>query len=388
MPNFASVRADKANNLWLLQGPSTFPWRGIMQDLRIVVLDGGTLFPADVPYDRDHPMFRQLEKLGSVDVYESMTPEQVLDRASGYDVVLNNKVLLNAGLLAQLADPANAVPTRLISMLATGYDCTDVCAARNLGIDICNVPVYGTEAVAEYVFNVLHHLHRDTICLYDNISMLKRWAEYGQFSMPRGPLQQLSGQTLGVIGAGRIGCAVIERAMAYNMDVVAFDINPKSLSGVRWAESAEEVLNQSDIITIHANWQRNVSRPLITDQSIKLIKPGATLINAARGQFVELPALKRALKRGTIKQAVLDTLPQGYEPPASAAKLYQLQSLVCAGAYITPHIAWYTKQSLRNLWEQTIENIMAWQSGSPINVVNLQQPNVSAGGNSCYSCHW
>ncbi len=318
--------------------------------MRIVVLDGHTLNPGDNPW---HPV----EKLGELTVYDRTASDKIVERARDAEVVLTNKTRLSAQTLDQLPK------CRFISVLATGYDVVDLKAARQRGIPVSNVPVYGTDSVAQFVFALLLNLiHRPA--LHDQLVREGEWRNRGDFSFWVSNLTELVGKKFGVVGYGRIGRRVGELAHALGMEVLAFDVvqtSPPDFEPFAWS-GLEEIFSQTDAVSLHC--------PLTADNAgmvnlnlLRRMNPTAYLINTARGPLVKQDDLVQALNEGLLAGASLDVVPT--EPIPADSPLLKAKNLV-----LTPHMAWATLDARKRLMQTTADNISAFLEEKPINVVN------------------
>lgn len=318
--------------------------------MRIVVLDGHALNPGDNPWD-------ELQALGRLTVHERTPAGLVGERAAGAAIVLTNKTPLTAGTLAALPD------LRFVSVLATGYDVVDVEEARRRGIAVSNVPEYGTDSVAQFVFALLLELcHR--VGAHDAAVHAGEWTASPDFSLPKSPLVELAGKTMGLVGFGRIGRRVGEIAHALGMGVSAFDPAPVAVppyAPFARAASAEEVFRGSDVVSLHCALTAS-SRNLVGGRLLSLMKPGAFLVNTARGALVDEQALAQALGRGSLAGAALDVV--SAEPIRADNPL-----LAAPRCLLTPHIAWASLEARRRLMRTTVENVRAFLAGAPRNTV-------------------
>jgi len=317
--------------------------------MRIICLDGHTLNPGDNPWT-------EVEELGDLQVYERTPPEQVQERAAGAEVVLTNKTPLSREVLADLPD------LKLIGVLATGFNVVDVAAAREQGIAVSNVPIYGTDAVAQFVFAmVLNHCHH----VADHGVAVKkgRWTGADDFCFWDSPLVELVGLSMGVVGFGRIGRRVGEIAAAFGMQVLAFDTVRGDVPGyaVEWRE-IEELFAEADIVSLHCP-QTDDNAGFVNAALLNGMKPSAFFVNTARGGLVNEEDLATALNEGRIAGAACDVV--STEPIRADNPLLAAKNIV-----ITPHIAWAALSARRRLMKTTAENIAAYQAGAPINVVN------------------
>lgn len=319
--------------------------------MKIVVLDGYTLNPGDNPWTG-------LEQFGEVEIYDHTLENQVVARSAGAQALVVNKVKLSGETLAQLSE------LKFIGVTATGYDCVDVNAARQRDISVANVPVYGTDSVAQFVFALLLELCHH-VALHDEAVKQGEWSGSSDFCFWKTPLIELSGKTMGIVGFGRIGRRVGEMAHVFGMQVVAYDTYHGSLPSYQpfsWVETVSDLVRQADFISLHCNLtQDNVG--LVNRDFLQHAKPNACLINASRGGLVMEADLAEALNCGKIAGAAVDVV--STEPIAPENPLLKARNCV-----ITPHIAWATIEARRRLMETTVKNVANFFAGKPTNVVN------------------
>jgi len=317
--------------------------------MNIVVLDGYTLNPGDLSWDR-------LRALGSCVIHDRTPPADVVARAAAAEIVLTNKTPLDAPTIARL--PA----LKYIGVLATGYNIVDSAAARARGIPVTNVPTYGTKAVAQFTFALLLELtqhvghHAQTV-------RAGRWTGAVDFCYWDFPLIELADLTLGIVGYGRIGRAVSEIGLVFGMNVLAHDcqLPPTPPPGVRFAD-LETLFRQSDVVSLHCPLTPETNR-LVNATSLSWMKPTAFLLNTSRGPLIDEAALAAALEAGQLAGAAVDVL--SVEPPAADNPL--LRAPRCL---ITPHIAWAARAARSRLLQVAVANVEAFLAGRPQNVVN------------------
>lgn len=318
--------------------------------MKIVILDGYTLNPGDLDWSG-------LEKHGEVTVYERTDEADIPLRAADAEAVLTNKTPLRAATLAQLPK------LRYIGVLATGYNVVDIDAARERRIPVTNVPTYGTEAVAQFVFALLLELcHR--VQRHSDAVMAGEWASSADFCFVRSPLLGLDGRTLGLIGLGRIGRQTARIANAFGMRVIAVGSGrrtPEPEEGVEWV-SRERLLAEADVISLHCPLTPETER-MINAEFLARMKPTALLINTSRGGLVHEADLAQALNDGRIAGAGLDVLSQ--EPPRDGSPLIGARNCL-----ITPHIAWAALEARKRLLDTAVGNVEAYVRGEPRHVVN------------------
>ena len=316
--------------------------------MKIVVLDGYTLNPGDLSWEA-------LSRQGELAVHDRTPPEETLARAQGAQAVFTNKTPLDRRLLAQLPE------LRFIGVLATGYDVVDVTAARERGIVVANVPAYGAMSVAQLVFALLLELtHRAGA--HDRWVHGGGWSSAPDFCYWDGPLIELDGLTLGLVGLGRIGRAVARIGQTFGMAVIAHDPNaPETPPGVTPAE-LDEVFRGADVVSLHCPLTAQTER-LADARRLALMKPTAFFLNTARGPLVDEQALAKALNAGRLAGAGLDVLSR--EPPPADHPLLRARNCV-----ITPHLAWATAAARRRLLAVAAENLASFVRGRPRNVVS------------------
>lgn len=317
--------------------------------MRIVVLDGYTLNPGDNPWT-------PVEKLGELTVYDRSTPEEALERAQGAAVVLTNKTPITRDMIRALPD------LKYIGVLATGYDVIDIDATREAGIVVSNVPVYGTDSVAEYVCSLMLNFFRQPV-YHDSLVRAGEWKRSGEFSFWRTPLAELAGKSIGIVGFGRIGQRVGAIASALKMHVLAFDVvrSAEPDYPFEWAE-LDELASAADVVTLHCK-QTADNAGMIDSEFLGKMKSSALFVNTARGGLVVEEDLARALHDGTIAGAAVDVVSS--EPIREDNPLLGAPNIT-----ITPHIAWAAREARERLMRTTADNIRGFLSGSPQNVVN------------------
>lgn len=318
---------------------------------KIVVLDGYAANPGDISWE-------PWNALGEVIVYDRTAPDQVVERAQGAEVVLTNKVILSAEVLAQL--PA----LRYVGVLATGYNVVDLDAARRQGVIVTNIPAYSTASVAQMVFahllNITHHVADHAQSVADG-----GWQNSVDFCYWNSPLIELDGLTLGIVGVGNTGLATARIAQAMGMKVMAYSSkSAEALQalGIDKAADYKQLFAEADVVSLHCPLTPETHH-LVNAERLSWMKPSAILINTGRGPLVDEQALADALNQDRIYAAGVDVLTQ--EPPRQGSPLIGARH-----CYITPHIAWATSAARRRLMQVALENVAAYLTGTPQNVVN------------------
>ena len=320
--------------------------------MKIVVLDGYTENPGDLSWG-------ELEKLGEVTVYDRTSYAEsplIAERIGDAEIVVMNKTPISRATI-------DACPNiRLIAVMATGYNCVDCRYAAEKGIPVCNVPTYGTASVSQFsialLLEVCHHIghHSETV-------RAGRWAECPDWCYWDYPLIELEGKTIGIIGFGRIGQAEGRVAKALGMQVLACDLYQNE-SGRAIAEyvDLDTLFERSDVITLHCNLTPE-NTGLINRDTIAKIKDGVILINNARGQLIVEQDVADALNSGKMGGAGLDVV---YTEPIRADN----PLLKAKNCILTPHISWAPIESRQRIMDCTVENVRAFLTGQPRNVVN------------------
>jgi len=287
-----------------------------------------------------------------VTVYDDTTPEQLLERIQGFDVVVTKEMPVPAELLAQFPDCV-----KLLAEAGTGYNNINLPAARAKGLTVCNVPAYSTQRVAHTAIMMILNL---SSCMRVQLNMLAR-GDHSSFTrhLPCSHTE-VNGKTLGVIGAGAIGREVIKVAQALDMNILVFDACPRD-DGMNYV-SLEELLAKSDYVTLHCPLNEH-TRHIINANTLALMKPSACIINTARGPLIDEAALIKALQEGKIAGAGLDV--QETEPPAEDNPLYTMENVI-----LTPHMGWRGLESRQRLISWLAGNIRSFFDGNPINVVS------------------
>ena len=301
--------------------------------MKIVILDGYSAQPGDLSW-------LGLENLGTLTVYDRTAPEQTVERAKDAEIVLTNKVVISKEVIAQLP------LLKYVGVLATGYNVVDVEAARERGIVVTNVPAYSTESVAQMVFaHLLTVMNRTEHYALQNRH--GRWSANPDFCYWDTELTELAGKTFGIVGLGNIGRRVAQIAIAFGMKVQALTSKsetelPDGVSKV----DLDTLLATSDVLSLHC--------PL-TDSTRHLVnKETLSKMNGA---------VANALESGRLYAFCADVLTN--EPPSMSNPL-----LMQPNAYITPHIAWATKEARVRLIQVATDNVRCFLNGNPQNVVS------------------
>jgi len=317
--------------------------------MEIVVLDGHTLNPGDLSWD-------DLRALGNVTVFDRTNDDMVVERALNADIVLTNKTIVNRSSIMSLPS------LKYIGIIATGYNIVDIGAAAERGIPVCNVRGYGTGSVAQHAFSLL--LELTNRCGAHSQSVKQGgWHKANDFCYWEGPMVELDGKVLGIIGLGTIGRKTAAIGLGFGMEVIAYHTHPEDpMEGVGFRE-LETLFRTSDVISLHCPLTDN-NQNMINENSLQIMKSTAFLINTARGGLIDHDALARALGDGQIAGAGLDVFT--IEPPRNEHPLFTMDNCL-----ITPHHSWATKEARQRLMKGVVDNVKVFISGKVQNAVNL-----------------
>lgn len=317
--------------------------------MKIVILDAYTVAQGELTWDG-------LSELADVEAYERTAPEDVVARCKGAEMVLTNKVVLNAEVL-------NLLPRlQYIGVLATGYNVVDLEVASRQNIVVTNIPAYSTESVAQMVFSHLLNIVGRTDH-YARENRKGRWTASPDFCYLDHPLFELHGKRFGIVGLGNIGMAVARIASAFGMQVLAYTSKDEDdlPYGIKKTDM-DTLFAQSDIVSLHC--PLTVETHFLVDADrLATMKPTAILINTGRGPLVDDTAVADALQTGRLAAYAADVLTT---EPAPADHPF----LTAPNCYLTPHIAWATREARQRLIDICTENVRAYLDGEPVNQVN------------------
>ena len=300
--------------------------------MKIVNLDAYTIHLNDLDWN-------ELAQLGDLVTYDRIAPEDVIPAIEDAEAVFTSKGKFTEAVI-------DAAPKlKFIGVTATGYDNIDLAAAKARGIAVCNVPAYSTESVAQHTFALIleltNHVGRYTALVREH-----QWENAPDFTFVDRPLLQLSGRSLGIIGYGSIGRRVAQIAEAFGMTVHIYSKEP-------------EAAVQSDILTLHCPATPD-NKGFVNKDFISKMKDGAILINTARGALLNEDDVADALKSGKLAAAAVDVV--NGEPPRKGHPFIGLENL-----YITPHIAWSTKEARAVITKTSAANLKSFLTGGNLN---------------------
>ncbi|MBB4816738.1 glycerate dehydrogenase [Pseudomonas alcaligenes] len=317
--------------------------------LRAVFLDHASLDLGDLDLTPLHQQFADLQ------LHDQTGHRDVVERLRGAQVAISNKVTIDAAAIAELPE------LKLILVSATGTNNIDLAAARTHGITVCNCQGYGTPSVAQHTLMLLLNLATRFVD-YREAVRHDHWQKATQFCLLDFPIVELEGKTLGLLGHGELGSAVARLAEAFGMRVLlgALPGRPPREDRLPMAE----LLPQVDALTLHCPLNEH-TRNLIDAEQLALMKPGAFLVNTARGGLVNEHALADALRSGHLGGAATDVLTQ--EPPKDGNPLLAVD---IPRLIVTPHNAWGSREARQRIVVQMAENLDAWLKGTPRRTVS------------------
>ena len=321
--------------------------------MKIVVLDGYTENPGDLSWDA-------LAALGELTVYDSTSYEEsplIAERIGDADIVVMNKTPISRETMDRCPN------IKAIAVLATGYNVVDIACAKEKGIPVMNVPVYGTYSVSQFaialLLEVCHHIGHHSRTVYEG-----KWADNPEWCYWDHPLVELEGKTYGLHGCGNIGIHTAAIARALGMRVITYDNRQRDdalAMGVEYV-SLDELFAGADVLGLQMPLLP-FNTGIINKENIAKMKDGVIIINNSRGQMVVEQDLADALNSGKVAAAGLDVV--STEPIRADNPLLKAKNCI-----ITPHISWAAKESRQRIMDCTVDNVKGFLAGTPRNVVN------------------
>ena len=318
--------------------------------MKIVVLDGYCLNPGDLSWEA-------MGSLGDLQVYDRTSPSELLERAEGAEVLITNKTLISDKDMDALPE------LKYIGVLATGYNVVDVEAAKKKGIVVTNIPAYSTRSVAQMVFaHILNITQR--VEHYACLNRQGKWSDSADFSYWDTELIELDGKWMGIVGFGNIGQATARIALAFGMKVAVFTSKLQSdLPEGIIKMDLDQLFSTCDVVSLHCPLTPS-TKEMVNAKRLNLMKPNAILINTGRGPLVNEQDLADALNEGRIMAAGIDVL--SIEPADPSNPL-----LSARNCFITPHIAWATKEARTRLMQIAVSNLKEFLNGNVVNNVAI-----------------
>jgi glycerate dehydrogenase len=318
---------------------------------KIVFLDAATF--GDVSLER-------FSEIGDCKIYQVTKPNQTIGRLAGQNIVVTNKRGIDQ---AALAAPESQ-NLSLIAVAATGTDIIDHAAARERGVKVCNVPGYAAQSVAQFTMALILELATH-VGRYAGDVKAGMWQKSPAFSLLTYPSSELSGRTLAIIGYGNIGREVARMARGFGMEVLVAARPAAAEQSTSVRLPLEQLLPRADIVSLHCALTPQ-TKYLINDETLRLMKPSAFLINTARGGLIDETALIHALSERQLAAAALDVISE--EPPAADHPIIVAASAL-DNLVVTPHTAWSARQARERLLSEVAENISAFLARRDRNLV-------------------
>ena len=315
--------------------------------MKIVVLDGYTT-------DEGRLSWSEFAKLGEFVYYERTPADLVVERAKDADILISNKVILDKGVLSQLSN------LKYIGLLSTGFNVVDLDVAKQRGIPVCNIPNYSTKSVAQLTVALLLEIamgvgkHSQSVSQGD-------WANSKDFCYTTQSITELDGKTIGLVGYGAIAKEVAKITSALGMRVLAYRRTPCDSDDLARMVTLDELYSQSDVISMHCPMNGESDR-MIDEVAIGKMKDNVIIINTARGGVVDEKAIRKGLDSKKIAGYGADVL--STEPPQKDNAL-----VGAPNCYITPHIAWASREAKSRLMSIALDNVKSFLSGNIKNCV-------------------
>lgn len=300
--------------------------------MKLTILDAYSINPGDLSW-------APIEALGSFSAFDRTEDDQIIERITGCDGFFVSKCKITRQVMESCPE------LKFIGVTATGYDNVDLQAAGDLGIAVCHVPAYSTEAVAQHTFALILEL-TNLVGSYNRSVQNGKWYESPDFTFIEGALTLLDGKSLGIIGYGNIGKRVARIGEAFGMRINIYSRD-------------REAAVKSDFVTLHCPLTSE-NRGFINREFISRMKDGAVLINTARGALINEQDLAEALKSGKLSAAAVDVI--SCEPPAEPHPLINLPNCI-----LTPHIAWMPKETRQKVIDICAANLKSFLDGGTLN---------------------
>lgn len=318
--------------------------------MKIVVLDKPREFEGEIDWS-------EVSRLGEARIYDDTLQDDIAERIGDAEIVFVNKGKITKEILDKCPN------IKFISVIATGFNKIDLVETKKRGILVSNVPSYGSKAIGQHAVALLleitnHVAHHDAEVRKMRKSSDTDWCFWDY------PIYELEYKTMGVIGLGRIGRTVAEAGLAMGMNVIAFDAHQNEemiKRGVKYV-GYDELLKTADVISLHCPLTDS-NKEMINKETISEMKDGVIIINNSRGGLINERDLADALKSGKVYGAGIDAV--SVEPITKDNPL-----LTAPNCFITPHISWAALDTRRRLIKLAIENVKAYLSGNPVNIVN------------------
>ena len=320
--------------------------------MKAVILDGYTINPGDLSWQK----LAEMVELEAHDYTPPTDRSETIKRIGDAEILLTSKSIIDEEVFA------NCPNLKFLSVLATGYNVVDIEAARKHNVTVSNVPAYSTDTVAQHTIALLLEICNN-VGHHAKTVMDGRWSKSRGFCYWDFPVMELAGKTMGIVGFGNIGQKVADIAAALGMKVMVYNshrVGEKNKFG-EYA-SLDKFLSESDIISLHCP-MTSETKEFVREENIAKMKDGVIILNTSRGQLIKDEDLKEALESGKVGAAGLDVV--SVEPMKEDNPLLKAKNI-----FITPHIAWASKEARQRLIDVTVGNIKAFIDKKPINVVS------------------
>jgi glycerate dehydrogenase len=305
--------------------------------LNIVFLDAKTV--------GEVPNFGLLDKHGKLEIFETTSPEMVIERSKNKDVIITNKVIIDKEIMDRLPS------LKLICVAATGTNNIDLEHAKKKGIQLKNVAGYSTDSVAQVTFAMLFHLISH-LSYYDAYVKSGDYSRSDIFSHFGKPFRELKGKVMGIIGLGTIGKKVARIAQSFGMEVIFYSTSGRNNNIDYKRYDLNTMLSTSDVVSIHAPLTEQ-TKDLINYEKLKLMRSGSILLNTGRGGIINEADLARVLSENIIGAAGIDVyVKEPIHPDNPLLKIKDKEKLL-----LTPHIAWASNEARQRLIEALAKNI-------------------------------
>ena len=320
--------------------------------MKAVILDGYTINPGDLSWQK----LAEMVELEAHDYTPPTDRSETIKRIGDAEILLTSKSIIDEEVFA------NCPNLKFLSVLATGYNVVDIEAARKHNVTVSNVPAYSTDTVAQHTIALLLEICNN-VGHHAKTVMDGRWSKSRDFCYWDFPVMELAGKTMGIVGFGNIGQKVADIAAALGMKVMVYNshrVGEKNKFGEY--VSLDKFLSESDIISLHCP-MTSETKEFVREENIAKMKDGVIILNTSRGQLIKDEDLKEALESGKVGAAGLDVV--SVEPMKEDNPLLKAKNI-----FITPHIAWASKEARQRLIDVTVGNIKAFIDKKPINVVS------------------
>lgn len=316
---------------------------------KVVILEGAS-------YNHDDLSWAKLESLCNLTIHQQTTPKEAIERSRGFEIVITNKIPFTDEMMDQLPE------LKYIGVAATGYNVIDIAAARSHGIIVSNIPAYSTDSVAQLTFAHILNIYSQ-VGLHNQLVKEGEWQSRNEFSFVQGNIFELVHKKIGIVGYGSIGKAVADIAHAFKMEVYVYS-SKSSFELPTWIKkkTLNGLFSDCDVISLHCPMTPTTEKMVSFSRLVKM-KSSAILINTSRGGLIDEPALAQALNNHLLYAYGADVMTD--EPPTKDNPLLKARN-----CYLTPHLAWATKEARTRLIGILISNIQTYLNEKPANVVS------------------